>query len=511
MSNSFIKLIKLRLRNQLGLSKLSDDSVSTRTHALITMSGYAIALILALAYIVSLVVQLQLENKISEFSPYLFSLLFWVLGIWTILTGLESTIAGADFEQVVVLPFKKWEVSLLNIFSKMFVYIIFSVLMILIGHIALMVISPFPLVNVLPILIFAFIIPAAAFLLSTLLLIVIDALFIIIKVKNVMMKSILALFLFLAPLGYGYAVSDMSSVRSGIVKSSLSPHSFLVSLQTGDWLWYGIISLAVCIGSVAFCYFVQKYFHTIVKMMRRPAKKTTTYDIRNRGYFPALMKKEISHYMSSFTYVVNTILAPLGLIVLALFVLWPISPGLLEREISISPLTISVKSLYYIAFLACTMITTTTSSSFSMEGKNVWIIKSLPISIFDMSIVKGLLNMMLFIPGIVLSMIALLSVFHLSGIEVFGYSVLLVVSLIFITVIGLYINILFPNYEWTDSMTVVKQGLATIIVAILSMIMIGLSATGVIFLGLYGVLMLVIIELSAVAYMVLQIKKMTYL
>ncbi|YAR63645.1 hypothetical protein ACUIAK_14450 [Bacillus cytotoxicus] len=113
MKSKTMKLIRLRLRNQLGLSKLSDNDISAKTHAMITNIGYLTAFVLVLGYVVTLPYQM---NQLEMVNPYIFSLLFWVFGIWTLLSGVKNVLVGFDHDQIFVLPIEEWQAKLFEYF-----------------------------------------------------------------------------------------------------------------------------------------------------------------------------------------------------------------------------------------------------------------------------------------------------------------------------------------------------------------------------------------------------------
>ena len=62
---NLIYLLILRYKNRLGLSKLRDSDSSIRAHALLTISGYTIALLLLLSYFLLLPLQMKAELLVS--------------------------------------------------------------------------------------------------------------------------------------------------------------------------------------------------------------------------------------------------------------------------------------------------------------------------------------------------------------------------------------------------------------------------------------------------------------
>ncbi|MGR5985594.1 hypothetical protein ACUC2M_15545 [Bacillus cytotoxicus] len=146
MKSKTMKLIRLRLRNQLGLSKLSDNDISAKTHAMITNIGYLTAFVLVLGYVVTLPYQM---NQLEMVNPYIFSLLFWVFGIWTLLSGVKNVLVGFDHDQIFVLPIEEWQAKLLNIFSQIMMQTVLCAMVLFVAQIPMFLMHPFPLINLL--------------------------------------------------------------------------------------------------------------------------------------------------------------------------------------------------------------------------------------------------------------------------------------------------------------------------------------------------------------------------
>ena len=111
----------------------------------------------------------------------------------------------------------------------------------------------------------------------------------------------------------------------------------------------------------------------------------------------------------------------------------------------------------------CIVMSNTSCVSISIEGKNLWILKSLPIDEMDIFKSKILLNILLTIPISIIS-------FLLIGIKLnFGLNTIILVMIsivllaIFSATLGLFINLLYPKLEFTSDVQVVKQGASVII------------------------------------------------
>lgn len=106
-------------------------------------------------------------------------------------------------------------------------------------------------------------------------------------------------------------------------------------------------------------------------------------------------------------------------------------------------------------------MTCTTSVSLSLEGKNLWILKSLPITKEEIYKGKMLFNLLLQIPTALISSALLAVRFRVTGMTLITLFVYPVAAAFAGTVWGLFINLKLPVYNWTNETTVVKQSAAS--------------------------------------------------
>jgi ABC-2 type transport system permease protein len=111
----------------------------------------------------------------------------------------------------------------------------------------------------------------------------------------------------------------------------------------------------------------------------------------------------------------------------------------------------------------------TTSSAISMEGKSLWIIKSLPVSARDWLAAKIKVTLLLAIPSILIA--STLVVIGLKpGIvdAIWMYLVPLAYTFAF-SVFGLWLNIRMPRLDWQSEAEAIKQGGATMVCVFVGM------------------------------------------
>ena len=176
-----------------------------------------------------------------------------------------------------------------------------------------------------------------------------------------------------------------------------------------------------------------------------------------------LVKKEIYHYALTPAYFINTIIGPVLLLVLAFLILimgtnnLSISFGISFGDSQIIATLIAIAS--------CAMLSTgpISSSSISLEGKNFWILKSSPTNENYIFLSKILLHLIVVLPFVFVSNIAFLIAFHLSIIQFLLIFIFVFIFNILFAIFGVFINIVFCNFDWENETKVVKQSVAVLL------------------------------------------------
>lgn len=193
----------------------------------------------------------------------------------------------------------------------------------------------------------------------------------------------------------------------------------------------------------------------------------------------AICQKEIRRFFGSTIYCVNMgigVLMSLMLAVASVFV----SDADLKRMLGVQIPEQMLRGILPLILGALIMMTCTTSVSLSLEGKNLWILKSLPITKEEIYKGKMLFNLLLQIPTALISSALLAVRFRVTGMTLITLFVYPVAAAFAGTVWGLFINLKLPVYNWTNETTVVKQSAASFFALIFGII-VSIPFVGLIF------------------------------
>lgn len=129
-----------------------------------------------------------------------------------------------------------------------------------------------------------------------------------------------------------------------------------------------------------------------------------------------------------------------------------------------------IATIPFVIYFAVGMVPTTTAS-LSLEGKSIWIVKSLPIEMKDVVAGKILFNMYLTVP---ITLLATLTVGIKCGADFGEIATGMILGLVlctFSSLFGMLCNILHLQYDWENEIDVIKKGASVGIYILVNMIM----------------------------------------
>ncbi|MDO4483834.1 MAG: hypothetical protein Q4C54_05205 [Clostridia bacterium] len=303
------------------------------------------------------------------------------------------------------------------------------------------------------------------------------------RLKN---KSFLVMILTVAFIGAYYSMcfrldtlmeNVMQNVASlsVIVEKYLGLFAVIGRAGTGDFTSLAIfagITLVLC----ALCIWIMaKTFVALATQKTGSAKvKYTEKSIRQSKAKTALLKRELKRFTASAGYMMNCGMGMLVMLVMAVLALIKrtelteyIAPFLQDIPGAVEMVPLIVAAVVC-AVAGLNMVTT---PSVSLEGKTLWILKSLPVSPWDVLRAKTNLHVMLNIwPGMVLTLVL--------GFCLKLEPAMIVIALCFVWMyiwltaqLGLIIGLRNPIFHWTNEMVVIKQGMNVFMVMLIDFVL----------------------------------------
>lgn len=227
-----------------------------------------------------------------------------------------------------------------------------------------------------------------------------------------------------------------------------------------SYLIFSVITLAV-FGEV---YFILSKTFFRLATVNKGQKKTVYKEKRAKKTTArlAFFKKELLYFKNTPVYILNSSFGSLMVMVAAVFVA--------VKKDALMPIMAQngfpVFSMPLIVGIALCLVASSnniTSVSVSLEGRNIYLLHSLPCNVKDAFFGKIMLNMA--VTGIPLAAGNIIVAASL-GADILTAVLLVIFSVLFTLVLsetGLVINLLFPKMEWTNESIPVKQSLSSLL------------------------------------------------
>lgn len=185
--------------------------------------------------------------------------------------------------------------------------------------------------------------------------------------------------------------------------------------------------------------------------------------LKKSSTLKALFMIERKRFFNSTAWVINTIIG--SILIAAVGVAAAAFSRTLTAMLLTTPLGAFLAAAITGVLLFCATLAPTTSCAISMEGKEIWISKTLPVSAKQWLRAKLLMNLLLVGPSLLFT-ITLFAIFYrdsLSPLAIVGLYLLPIAALLFTTVFGLFVNAKMPRLSWRSDTEVVKQSAAVLI------------------------------------------------
>ncbi len=235
--------------------------------------------------------------------------------------------------------------------------------------------------------------------------------------------------------------------------------------RIGGFLMFTLITAAL----MAVCMFIMaRSFMSIVSADKAGSKaKYVRRSLATRTPFKALVVREMKHFVSSPTYMLN---AGLGLLILPVLGIFAVI-----KRADIAMLLLALTEMFPVhaaraagalsgvlaMIISMNMIT---APSISLEGKDIWFVQSLPVSAKSVLLAKLMMHMELNVLPVLVSVVLIGIGFSLSVAEIVLLIIVSELVALFNGLLGLSINLKKPVLSWTNEASVVKQGASVTLV-----------------------------------------------
>ena len=222
------------------------------------------------------------------------------------------------------------------------------------------------------------------------------------------------------------------------------------------------LSFAVIFAFFALVYVVlsKTYIAVITSKRGAEVKKYSGGSLTVSTVRSALLKREFSHFASSSVYMLNCGIGSIMMLIGAGILIFK-GKDFAEYAASVIPgLSDILPLIFVLAVSFISSINAVTASSISLEGKNLYIIRSLPVSSFDILAAKLKMHWLVTAPAAILCSAVFSSVLGVGAAVGVLSAIIPAVSVLMYGEIGLMINLKYPVFNWDNETYPVKQSLS---------------------------------------------------
>lgn len=481
--NKTMLLLKTQIYNYFSINELFHSEKKKSNFVFITAVGIFTLLVFLGGYNVMTALALAKMGQAQLIPAYMVSVSSFIILVFTVLRSNGILFGSRDYEMLSSLPVQAKEI----ISSKFgFLYLLnflMGIIFILPAGIVWQIYDSHHLIFFFAYLVSAVFVPFVPMCIASLIGVLITAVS-----SKFRRKNILSLVFSFAVLG-GLLGIGIYSMQTGASDGSLGviimeQVSRLYPLSS--WFHYtNALSLG---GNVGFWVISVLVFCIFVKIVESRYARLNSYvlqchaaspggkvNLRKRSVFMAMYQKEMGRYFSSYLWVLNTGLGVALLCVISL-ALCVVSPETLGRYAGIADVDSFLGQYAPLIIAAMLSISCPAASAISLEGKNLWVLQSIPLSNKTFLKSKIALTLTIHAIGYMLSVAVFLIRFQFNVIQALTLLVVPVCYSIFTAVQGIYINCRFPKFDWDNEMVVVKQSMSVILSGVIGMICIAVPA-----------------------------------
>ncbi len=481
MKNKYLLLLKMQLYNFFGINRIlhsHSKKEKQRGAAFGVLAAVVIGLMVAYSTAISIgLADMGATNILPTISVLICSLVTLIL---TFLKSSGVLIGLRDYDMVMSLPVKNSEVVLSRLTLVYLTNLLICIIVALPPAVIFMINAETGTFGSVIFLLSLIFLPVIPMIISLGIGVLITAISVRSRHKNILslVLSTLVVLLIVAVSTQAQNMESDEILNAGIALSNMAnriypPAAFISkAVESQDFLCFlafvGISALTYGFFVGIAAHFYQKmntatFSHSFAKYEGKPLKVSSP--------FKAMYKREFDRYFSCTVYALNSTIGMVLLFVVSLLLLFA-SPEIIEQQSGIAGLNQMLRRVLPFVIAVFITMTSTASASLSLEGKSRWLMCSVPVRAIDIFHSKMAVNLTVICPFALVSAILLGIKMKVSLMQDVFLCIIPCVYACFISVLGMYMNVKFPKYDWTSEYYAVKGGaisvLATMGVGMLS-------------------------------------------
>lgn len=231
----------------------------------------------------------------------------------------------------------------------------------------------------------------------------------------------------------------------------------VVNHQVLDLVYLVLFNLVIFFGGVfGFEKLSLKLNKTTIK---KKISNNKAVNIQAQPLMVTLVKKEFNKFFSIPLYMIN---CGFGLIFI---LIGAIASVFFKEDVMfyVSQFGFDIKIGLVAIYSFMIVLTYTPAVNLSLEGKNFWVLKSLPIKPQEIMLSKVLFNIVLIVPISLISLFVVAFAFNLGLVDVLLLTLYIIVLVLFSSHLQGAINLFFPKFDFETETIVIKQSVSAML------------------------------------------------
>ena len=313
-----------------------------------------------------------------------------------------------------------------------------------------------------------------------------------ISVKFKAQKLIQVLSTTIVFIGIFFLSFKLKDIITSVVQNAMSINNTLTNIYYPAKLYIQLIQdfkiqdflmlLAInIIPAILFIYIASiNYFKVISKSKETSGSKKRKNNIQNiktKSKIQALISKEIKRYFSSTVYIFNTAFGIILMLVITITLCVNLDGAInavLEGEdigLTMEQIKSYIPKIYFQIVIYTACMTSITSSSISLEGKSLYILKTIPIETRKIFKAKIITSNIITMPIMFVSEIIFFIIFRPKIKDIIFILLATIIMPTLTAIIGLLVNLKHPKLNASSDTEVVKQSASSGISVLIGMVL----------------------------------------
>ena len=395
-----------------------------------------------------------------------------MLGFMSTLNQVRGIYIGDDYDMLSSMPIRKRDIVASKVFTLYVIELSFS-LLILIPHGVMQIVLAGNVPAFFISLLLAFTLPIVPIAIAMLISFVVTvatarfkyANYIFTALYTLAIVGLVTLSMLVNNMKEGQAADSFMNI-GGILKWINPSYLFIESYIAGNKIFllvYVAVNIVVAIGSILFISLFFDRLHDIVSSMSMK-EKYVRKDLKVKSPERVLLGLEFKRLANSKFYFVNSIMGMIMCILSCVVFVVSFNAGMSgQSDETVLSMTIAALPICAAVSLMIIGMSNPTTGCINIEGKNFWIIKTLPVDYKKYLRNKLLFAFALTIPGTLIASVIAVIFYHYEPISIVGAFVVPASYAVMNALIGIHVALKHPKLKWTNEAEAVKNSASVVI------------------------------------------------